>query len=269
MEIEFWKMHGARNDFVLVDDRELSFPAGDQELIRRLSDRHVGIGCEGILLIQPAGVKEAAFRMRFINPDGSEVEMCGNGARCIARLAYDLGIAPRRMKFETGAGLVGAEVREDEVEVELTPPRGWRLHQHLDVDGRKLEFHFVDTGVPHVVILVEDLDSTDVSGLGRAIRFHPGFAPLGTNVNFVKVEGDVVRVRTYERGVEAETLACGTGMTASGLICARLGLVRPPVVLVPSGGDRLRLNFRQQDEAITDVKLAGPVEYVFRGKVRI
>jgi len=265
--MRFWKMHGARNDFVLVDDREQTFPTGDRDLIRRLCDRHVGIGCEGMLLIQPSRVPEAHFRMRFINPDGSEVEMCGNGARCIARLAHDLGIVPPEMKIETGAGVIEARVAGEEVEVQLPPPRGWRMNRRLAVDGREVEYHFVDTGVPHVVILVPEIGQVDVAGLGRAIRFHPEFAPRGTNVNFVQVSGETLRVRTYERGVEAETLACGTGITAAALVCARLGLSRPPITVVPTGGDRLRLDFTVGAERFENVRLTGPAVYVFRGEV--
>ena len=270
MEISFWKMHGAGNDFVLVDDRQRRFPLENREWIRRLCDRHLGIGCEGILLIQPAQSPSAHFRMRFINPDGSEVEMCGNGARCIARLAYDLRIAPRKMCIETRAGDVRAEVLDTGVEVELTPPRGWRMNQTIRTrKGRTVEYHFVDTGVPHAVVIVRGLSRVDVVGLGREIRWHSEFAPAGTNVDFVSVVDGELHVRTYERGVEAETPACGTGITAAALVAARLGLVTSPVTVISAGGDRLKVSFKVSGESFSGVRLSGPAEYVFKGTVEL
>ncbi|HIE10321.1 MAG TPA: diaminopimelate epimerase [Kiritimatiellae bacterium] len=269
METTFWKMHGARNDFVLVDDRRGIFPLENREWIRRLCDRHVGIGCEGILLIQLARRPGAHLRMRFINPDGSEVDMCGNGARCIARLAYDLRIAPRKMRIETRAGTLGAEVLDGGIEVELTPPRGWRMGQSLRTGDRTVEYHYVDTGVPHAVLMVRGLSHVDVVGLGREIRRHPEFAPAGVNVDFAAVVGSELHVRTYERGVEAETPACGTGITAAALVAARLGLVTSPVTVVSAGGDRLKVVFEVSGESFSRVRLSGPAEYVFKGIVEL
>lgn len=259
-------MHGASNDFILVDDRALAFPVSDKKWIAAICARRTGIGAEGLLLIQPS--RSAHFRMRFFNPDGSEVEMCGNGARCIARLAFDLGVAPAQMQFETMAGLVGASVLGDRVTLNMTEPKDWRLHRSIQLENEALSYHFVNSGVPHVVVRVEDLNNTPVERWGHAIRFHPDFAPAGTNVNFVALSGpNLLRIRTYERGVEAETLACGTGIVASGLIAARLGWARFPVRIQAASGDILEVNGQLANDTVTGVTLTGPAVHVFHGEV--
>lgn len=266
IQIPFWKMHGASNDFIVVDDRAMTFPATDAAWLQRVMGRHTGVGSEGVLLIQPD--KGADFRMRFFNPDGGEVDMCGNGARCIARLAHDLGIARDHMAFRTGAGIVRAEILEGCVRLTMTAPHDWRLGRELDIDGARHAYDFVNSGVPHAVLFVDDLDGTDVATLGRAVRRHPDFAPRGTNANFAQVTGaDTVRLRTYERGVEAETPACGTGIVAAGLIAGRTGRVRPPVRVIPTSGDTLVVDFSLTGDGATDVRLTGPAEYVFRGEL--
>lgn len=264
--IPFWKMHGASNDFIVVDDRALTFPAHDTAWLQAIMRRHTGVGSEGVLLIQPS--TKAHFRMRFFNPDGGEVDMCGNGARCIARLAYELKVAPERMQFETGAGLVGAEILDDRVRLTMTTPKDWRLGRSLQAAGRELAYDFVNSGVPHAVVQVPDLATLDVQGLGAAIRYHADFAPKGTNANFISVEGpDTVRLRTYERGVEAETPACGTGIVAAGLIAGRTGRVTPPVKVIPASGDTLEVDFRLTGEGAEGVTLLGPAAHVFRGEL--
>ena len=266
MSIHFWKMHGAANDFILVDDRQQTFPLRDRKWLEAIMARRTGIGSEGILLIQPSD--KADFRMRFFNPDGGEADMCGNGARCIARLAHDLHVAPMQMKFETAAGMVGAEIRGENVLLQMTEPRDWRLNRKLTVDGRTLTVHSVNTGVPHAVVEVDDLDAVDVPKLGAAVRYHPDFAPAGTNANFIRVTGpNTVRVRTYERGVEGETLACGTGIVASGLVAGRLGRVKPPVRVIPASGDKLEVDYQPAGEGLTAVTLLGPAVYVFEGEL--
>lgn len=268
MEIPFWKMHGAANDFILVDDRELSFPAGDTEWMARVCARHTGVGCEGLILIQPSDT--ADFRMRFFNPDGNEVEMCGNGARCVARLSHELGIAPDCMAFDTVAGRIRAEILEEGlVRIWLTPPKDWRIDANMQILGREMNYHAVNTGVPHVVTFVEDLDDVPVTELGAGIRYHEDFQPAGTNANFVQLAGpSLLRIRTYERGVEAETPACGTGITAAGLIAGRLGHVTPPVHITCASGDTLVVNFDATQDEILKVSLAGPAEHVFRGTIK-
>ena len=260
----FWKMHGAGNDFVLVDDRALTFPEADRAFLRHLATPRTGVGSEGIILIQPSAT--AHFRMRFFNPDGSEVDMCGNGARCVARLAHDLGVAPSRMRFDTGAGLLAAEMAGTRVQLTLTSPKDWRLDQSLELADGRHAFGFVNSGVPHVVMRVEDLDAVDVPSVGAAIRRHRAFAPKGTNANFIAVTGpQSLRIRTYERGVEAETLACGTGIVAAGLIAGRMGWVQPAVQITCANGDVLEVNYRLTPDGAESVTLLGPAEYVFQG----
>jgi diaminopimelate epimerase len=266
MKVSFWKMHGAANDFIVVDDRSLTFPAGDTTWLSHIMSRRTGVGSEGVLLIQPS--RRADFRMRFFNPDGGEVDMCGNGARCIARLAHELGAAPAKMRFETAAGTVQAEVLGENVLLQLTDPKDWRLHRTLHLGGEARAYHFVNSGVPHVVMPVEDLEEVDVAETGAAIRYHPDFAPAGTNANFIAVTGrDAVRVRTYERGVEAETLACGTGIVACALVAGKLGLATTPVKVTPASGDVLEVDFRLTPEGAERVTLFGPAAHVFQGEL--
>jgi len=264
MNLPFWKMHGAGNDFVLVDDRSLTFPAQDRAWLAAIGARRTGVGCEGIILIQPSNT--ADFRMRFFNPDGSEVDMCGNGARCVARLAFDIGAAPDVMKFDTGAGVIAAEMVGDRVRLSMTPPKDWRLNAVLDLNGVKRSYGFVNSGVPHVVMPSDDFDGEDVARNGAAIRYHKAFAPKGTNANFIKVTGpSALRIRTYERGVEAETLACGTGMVAAGLVAGRMGWVKPPVNITCASGDVLEVNYVLTADGAERVTLLGPAAYVFTG----
>ncbi len=265
MEIPFVKMHGAKNDFILVDDRAETFPLHDRDWIARSAARRTGVGCEGLILIQPS--TDADFRMRFLNPDGSEVDMCGNGARCVARFAHELGVALASMRIETGAGLVCAEVADGSVRLTMTEPRDWRMNQTLELKGESpLLGHSVNTGVLHFVTEVPNIDAVDVAQLGALVRCHGAFDPDGTNANFFSVAGENrIRVRTYERGVEAETLACGTGIVATGLVAARLGRVSLPVTVRPTGGDTLQVDGRWENDLPAAVTLTGPAVPVYRG----
>lgn len=268
MKIDFTKMHGAGNDFIMIDDRELKFPDGDSDAIARMSTRHTGIGCDGVILVQPS--ENADFRMRFFNPDGGEVEMCGNGARCVARFARDIGAAEERMSFDTVAGKLEAEIVDDQVRLQMTAPKDWRMNQHLPLSDGEIQYHFVNTGVAHVVVVVDDLDNVDVQKIGSEIRYHEDFKPAGTNANFISVTGpDSLRLRTYERGVEGETLACGTGMTAAALIAGKLGLVNPPVKVTCAFGDVLTIGFDLTESGAESVTLAGAAKYVFSGNLEI
>jgi diaminopimelate epimerase len=258
MKIPFTKMHGAGNDFIMVDDRSLKFPAHDKTFIQRIASRRTGVGCDGIILLQPSEC--ADLKMRFINPDGNEQDMCGNGARCFARLAVFVQAAPARMAIETPAGIVRAVVETDTVSLELTEPTDWRLD--LDV-GLESTIDFVNTGVPHAVVRVKELNGLDLNALGGELRYHKLFAPEGVNANFVKVEADAtLSVRTYERGVEAETLACGTGATAAALVAVKRGWVKFPVTVHCAGGYDLVI-----DSGVGGVTLSGGAETVFDGEV--
>jgi len=264
MEIAFWKMHGAGNDFILVDDRRQQFPAAHRAWLAAIADRRTGVGCEGIILIQPSA--KADFRMRFFNPDGGEVEMCGNGARCVARLACELGAAPAEMSIDTVAGVLRAAVSGSQVRLRLTTPRDWRLGRTLALPDGTTPYGFVNSGVPHVVVETKDLEGLDVARVGAAIRYHADFRPAGTNANFIAVTGpDALRIRTYERGVEGETLACGTGITAAALVAGKLGRVKPPVKVTCRSGDVLVVDYTLTPDGADNVTLLGPAVHVFRG----
>ncbi len=271
MDIPFRKMHGAGNDFIVVDDREGRFPLDRTDWLQAVAHRRFGVGSDGFLLVQPPTEPGADVRMRFINPDGGEVDMCGNGARCLARFAHDLGAAPARLTLQTPAGPVGAEVRGDQVRLAMTEPRDWRLGRTLRLDdGTALAYDFVNSGVEHVVVAVDDLDAVDLARLGPAIRYHADFAPRGTNANVVQITGpDALRIRTYERGVEDETLACGTGMVAAGLLAYRTGRVSGhPVRITCASGTVLEVDFEEADDTLRHPTLYGPAVYVFDGALQ-
>ncbi len=263
MKIPFWKMHGAGNDFIMIDDRERTFPVSDTAWIAGIARRRFGVGCDGVILVQPADATD--FRMVFYNPDGCEVEMCGNGARCVARLANDLGIVGTGMVFDTVAGAIRATVDGDRVTLQMTDPFDWAFDQSIEIGGELLTFHQVNSGVPHVVVEVDDVEQIDLLELGAGIRYNERF-PNGTNANFIQITGpDALCVRTYERGVEAETLACGTGMVACGLIAGKLGRVSCPVKITCASGDVLEVGYADADEGAVDVRLKGPAVHVFSG----
>jgi diaminopimelate epimerase len=265
--LAFSKFSGSGNDFIIIDDRSMGAERLGKplpELVRRLCHRRFGVGADGLILIVPDA--EVDFAWRFFNADGSEVEMCGNGGRCAARFAHLKGIAGPRMAFRTVAGVIRAEVQGERVKLEMSRPHSVSLGFDLPVDGLLLRASSVNTGVPHVVVEVEDLEGTDIVGLGRAIRYHERFKPAGTNANFIRVEGGKVSIRTYERGVEDETLACGTGSIAAALISALKGLASSPVEVLTRGGEALRIYFSGgAEEGFRDVFLEGGATHVFEG----
>lgn len=280
--LTFWKYSGAGNDFVALDNRDGRLNAGREkraELVRRLCRRHLGVGTDGVLIVESS--KTADFRMRYYNSDGSEAETCGNGARCIARFAHSLGAAGKKMRFETAAGVYEAEVFPETVRVSMNDAFGLEMNVALDKASLPADLvaqvpslrsggtvAFVNTGVPHVVIRADDLENAPVARLGRAVRTHPRFAPAGTNVNFVAVAGpDRLAVRTYERGVEDETLACGTGAIACAIVFSRLGLVSPPVRVATRGGAELIVCFEPVEGGARKVRLEGEARLVFRGEM--
>ncbi len=268
-KLTFTKMSASGNDFILINNFDGKIPPETaRELARKLCRRAVSVGADGLILLETPKNKEACFAWRFFNADGSEAEMCGNGGRCAARFAVVEGICPEKFLFETKAGLIAAEVRGKQVKIRLTPPKDLRLDFPLSLDQQTLTVSFVNTGVPHVVLILpeKELESLPVSDLGRRIRFHPEFSPAGTNVNFVAcLDRDLLRVRTYERGVEAETLACGTGATASALVAALKGLVTPPVKVKTSGGETLTIYFKTQNP--TEVFLEGEARFIYRASL--
>jgi diaminopimelate epimerase len=266
--LRFTKMNGAGNDFVLIDNRSGAHKFSQRQ-IAFLCDRHRGVGADGVLLVEPPAGK-ADFRMRYYNRDGGEAEMCGNGARCFTRFVNKITGVFSDVSFETQAGVIQAQLDGELVRLAMSQPHGLVLGRTLDVSGVKLATHFINTGVPHVVTCVDELESTPVQTWGAQIRHHPAFRPNGTNVNFIKeIEPGKIAIRTYERGVEAETLACGTGVTAAGLIYAALNNAMSPVHLLARGGDWLEVGFRRTGNGFGDVTLKGPADFAFEGSIEI
>lgn len=264
-EIHFHKMHGCGNDFIFIDNREakVSLPAMSS-WAKVLCARKTGIGADGLLFLEntPQG-REGDFIWHFYNADGSRAEMCGNASRCASYLAVQLGLAGETLSFGTDAGLIHASVNVKgmSARVELTKPKGMVLHTPITVEGNTYDVHFVNTGVPHAVILFDDCNTVNVERLGPLFRYHEHFAPAGTNVNFITVTGkNAIHVRTYERGVEGETLACGTGAAASACISHALGLTGACVNVTTSGKEFLGI------ELVGDaVFLSGAVARVCTG----
>jgi diaminopimelate epimerase len=269
MVLQFTKMNGAGNDFILMDNRDRRVHLS-QEQITWLCNRHRGVGADGLFLLNPCASGKADWAWEFYNSDGGTAEMCGNGARCFARFVQRLTGAAGEVSFETGAGVIRAAFHTDRVTVNLTEPRDLRLAQKINLAHGTETVHSLNTGVPHAVLFVADADKAMVRELGAEIRYHQHFAPKGTNVNFVQLLGpNSIRVRTYERGVEGETLACGTGVTAAALISARINRFESPISVQVQGGDILEVSFKDENGVFQDVRLNGPAEFVFEGRVEI
>jgi diaminopimelate epimerase len=251
--IRFFKMTGTGNDFILIDNRKRLIDADHcQDFVRSVCRQKLSVGADGVILIE--NDSEVDFRWRFFNADGSEAEMCGNGARCAARFAFLTGIVDKpRLAFRTPAGIIKAELLDTKVKVQMTAPHSLLMNIKTGAAGRSFALDYINTGVPHAVWLAaseQELESADVAGWGNALRFHSRFQPAGTNVDFIFVHNPkFISVRTYERGVEGETLACGTGAIASALISAVRGLVVSPVEVKTRGGELLTIYFQLSHES--------------------
>jgi diaminopimelate epimerase len=264
--IKFWKMHGAGNDFILIDDRLGQFPASDLAWIKQICSPHNGVGAEGLILLQSSD--ETSFFMRFFNPDGAEADMCGNGLRCAARLAHNLGIAEKEMTIKTNSGLLKAAIMENSVRVAMPLASGIRLNFTVQADEKSIICNFINTGVPHAVVETDNLEAVDLQRIGPLLRRHKDFAPQGANVDYMRVTGGhSLSVRTYERGVEGETLACGTGITACAIVAVLNNRLTPPVQATCRHGDTLEVDFKISGNSIENVTLSGPAEYVFEGEI--
>lgn len=267
-KLHFMKMNGAGNDFVMLDNR-----SGNVQLTRgqiaQLCDRHRGVGADGVLLLEPAA-NGADFRMRYYNADGGEAEMCGNGARCFARFTDRMAGPLQALSFETPAGVIAAALDGENVTLQMSEPKDLRLGLEVEAMGEKIHCHYVDSGVPHVVVPVESIADVCVRELGAALRHHPEFAPRGANVNFIeKRDGNQIAIRTFERGVEDETLACGTGVVASAIVFAATENAASPVAVLVKGGDELSVGFARDGNRFDKVTLSGPADFVFEGTVEI
>ena len=266
--IAFTKMHGAGNDFVLIDDRAETFPVHDHILLAMLAAPRTGIACEGVILLQKSSV--ADFRMVFFNPDGTEADLCGNGARCVAAFAREIGaVRSPAMTFETRAGLVDAEVSANgAVKVWMPEPKNRRYGLQVKVGDAFVSGDYVEAGVPHFIVPCENIASVDVEGLGRALRLSDAFAPNGTNVDFVQfIPAHKALIRTYERGVEAESGACGTGAVATAVVAVETKKMSLPVHIRTSQGYTLTVDGDWRHAKSTGFTLTGPVKKVFEGVV--
>src|SRR5579864_2539139 len=236
--LRFTKMNGAGNDFVMIDNRDGGVRLQPEQIVR-ICDRHRGIGADGILLLEK-GSNGADFRMRYYNRDGGEAEMCGNGARCFARFANKVAGAPAKISFHTPAGLIRGELHGDLVTLQMSEPKDLRLNVALELDGEETRVHYINSGVPHVVVPIARVDVVHVYEQGGAIRRHEMFSPAGVNVNFIEKCGPrKISIRTYARGVADETLACGTGVVASALVFGATEKVDGPISVTVRSGSAL------------------------------
>jgi diaminopimelate epimerase len=269
MQFSFSKYVGCGNDFILIDNRNESFPHTNIELVKRLCNRNQGIGADGIILLENPTVNADA-RMRIFNADGSEAEMCGNGIRCFARYLQELSIPGPNYKIQTFDRLLNVQVNTDDVSVEMGPPTDMLWSIPLKIESKSLIVHYLNTGVPHTVFFVEDVEGTPLHKLGPAIRYDAHFAPKGSNVNIAAIDQkNRIYIRTYERGVEGETLACGTGATATALAAAAVHQLQSPITIVTKSGEELVISFQNQDSNFSDVVQTGPARKSFDGTFKI
>jgi diaminopimelate epimerase len=269
-KFKFTKMVASGNDFIIVEKDKLStihYPL----YAKKLCDRKFGIGADGLLILEKS--KIADIKMRIFNPDGSEAEMCGNGARCVTfYLKSKIKNQKSKISIETKAGVIESEVRGFNVKIKLTNPKDIKLNIPLKINNRILKVNFINTGVPHTVIFVEGLDKIDVVNLGRRIRYHKKFMPEGTNVDFVEIKDDEsIKIRTYERGVEDETFACGTGAVASAIISNikyQISNTKGNIYKVnvyTRGGEILKVYFEREDKNLKNIWLEGRAKIIYQG----
>lgn len=275
--IVFHKAVASGNDFLIIDRSKEKAPARKEDLSRlaiSLCRRKYSVGADGLLIIERSKTED--FMMRILNPDGSEVDMCGNGSRCVAVYARSHGISKtNKMFIETRAGILEAEATKDGAKIGMSKPKDLRLNFDLDVEGVTYSANFINTGVPHVVCFVKNIDDIDVKGLGRSIRFHSEFQPDGTNANFVEVQDKShIKVRTYERGVEDETLACGTGSVASAIVTAldmqkETAKASYKIKVTPASKECLTIYFDVDEDNIGPVYMQGNAQVLYQGTITV
>ena len=267
-KIPFFKMNGSGNDFIIIDNREniVAKEIGKlpvENFVQKTCARGVSVGADGLILIE--NDEKYDFRWKFFNNDGGEVEMCGNGSRCAARFAYLNQIAPLSMNFVTLAGVIHADITgKDTAKVQLTTPKDYK--ETLDLSDIDLKGSFINTGVPHVVFFVNDVDDIDIKKIGAKVRYHNYFKPAGTNVNFAQIiDKDTIKIRTYERGVEDETLACGTGSTAAALVAALKGYTNSAISVHTKSNNILKVYADIKDSKVKKVFLDGDAKLSYIG----
>ena len=268
-KIPFMKLSGAGNDFVIINNLNRNVDSTDTDFVKfvtKICQRRMSVGADGILLVEPAA--DVDFRMRYFNADGGEVETCGNGARCISKFAYLNGLVAERMQFLTNAGVYESEIVGENVKVRMSDPTDIRINVPLRLADSVHTVGFANSGVPHVVFFVDNLEATDVFDLGQQTRYHDDFKPAGTNANFIRIHSaEQIDIRTYERGVEDETLACGTGSIASAIVSATLGKVTSPVSVRTASGVVLKIHFELENDAAKNVYLEGDARVIYAGEL--
>lgn len=270
MQISFTKMHGAGNDFVMVENLDGKIELSSEQ-VAKLCHRRFGIGADGLILLNPPADDSVEATMVYYNADGGRVDMCGNGARCFTSFAIQNGVGDgSRVAFKTDAGPMAADAADGQFTIRMTPVKDLVLDQSLTSPHGTYSYHFMNTGVEHFVSFVDDVSKIDIKPEGSAIRYHDQFAPRGTNANFAEIQPDgIIKVRTYERGVEDETLACGTGVTAVAIAAVLKGLANAPVSVLVAGGDVLTIGFDLDGDKVSNITLTGPAKNVFTGTVEI
>ena len=267
MELNFTKMTGSGNDFIIIDNRDRVLAGRESETAKKICRRKFSIGADGLLLIENS--ERADFRLRIFNPDGSEPEMCGNGARCAALYAKGEHIASSKMNFETIAGIIFADVKDYSVRINMGKVKDLKLDLKLNLEPGSKIVHYLNVGVPHAVLIEEALEDIPVNELGSRIRFHRQFHPGGVNVDFIKLKDkETVQMRTYERGVEGETLSCGTGAIASAVIAHFLKGLSSPIRVLTQSGEILFVYLEKEGETI-EASLEGKTGLVYKGKIVI
>lgn len=266
--LRFAKMSGAGNDFIVLDNRKGEITLGDPDFIRRLCCRRMAVGADGVIVLLTSS--HVDFAMKYFNADGSEAAMCGNGGRCLARFAVLAGAGEegQELIFTTPSGVYHAQVAGSQVSLNLPTPKKFETDIKLQLKAGERTADFTDTGVPHLVFFSGDLETEDVEGLGREARWHERFKPAGTNVSFCRVVNEhCLELRTYERGIEGETLACGTGAAAAALLAARRSWVSSPVTIKTRGGAELEMSFTLLSNGFSEVQQKGEARLIYWGEL--
>lgn len=267
-------MTGAGNDFVLIDNQDGIYNLSWSNLAPPLCNRHFGVGADGILIVEKG--KKTKFQMLYYNADGSYGGMCGNGGRCFASYLMKQN-GQSQISFEALDYIYDARMIDNQVSLRMKSPISFRDNIKVEINSDILHGYYIDTGAPHTVFVVDDQDvavkkllTSSIVPLGRAIRYHDAFKPNGTNVDFISRIGEnAISMRTYERGVEDETLACGTGACASAIVSSKVLGLKPPIRIKTQGGEELEVNFTTQGEHIENVTLTGSVKELFSGTIVI
>lgn len=268
MILSFSKFQGAGNDFILVDDRSNVFPCSPAKVVRTLCHRRFGIGADGLILLQSSA--KADFRMRIFNSDGNEPSMCGNGIRCLLQFIRSLGFREDAYRIETMHSVLLCRFIGERISVAMGKPQVLHWGIKVPLCGGEETMYVVHTGVPHAVLFVEDLENAEVFKKGKEIRHHPAFAPEGVNVNFAKLgDSGNVLIRTYERGVEDETLACGTGAAASAVAAMELYALGCPIRVKTASGDEIEVNITESVSGGKEIEILGKATFVYEGQIEI